>query len=76
MTHLPAQTAVQQGSYIRVYGNMRVFDSKRSLNAYVIKPIHDLNEVGLEPGVGGVCTGEGGWAEVWVLSLRFGDQVV
>lgn len=33
------------GSYVRVYGNVRSFDKKKSMQAYSIKPVTDFNEV-------------------------------
>lgn len=33
------------GAYVRVYGNLRTFERKKSMVAYSIKPVHDYNEV-------------------------------
>lgn len=35
----------QVGKYVRVYGNLKTFEGKRSLTAFAVKPVTDHNEV-------------------------------
>lgn len=35
----------RENVYVRVIGNLKSFNNKRSVNATVVKPVKDLNEV-------------------------------
>ncbi|KAH9805916.1 Replication protein A 32 kDa subunit B [Citrus sinensis] len=36
---------ISKGMYVRVYGHLKAFQDKRSLNAYSLRPIIDFNEI-------------------------------
>ncbi|XP_031265812.1 replication protein A 32 kDa subunit B [Pistacia vera] len=36
---------ISQGMYVRVYGHLRSFQNKRTLNAYSMRPVSDYNEI-------------------------------
>ncbi|KAH9805918.1 Replication protein A 32 kDa subunit B [Citrus sinensis] len=38
-------SVTRKGMYVRVYGHLKAFQDKRSLNAYSLRPIIDFNEI-------------------------------